>query len=622
MSAAQSHPARPVRQILEAGMSIAGRYVVLRVLGQGGMGQVLEVEHASLGRRFALKVLRLERWNDELVRRFNREARALAKLTTPRVAQVTDFGIDEESGPFYVMELLEGETLEDRLGRDERLPPREALTIGAALCDALADCHAAGIVHRDLKPSNVGLPDSGIVLVKLLDFGLAASMDDAFLSKITQSQQILGSLPYMAPEQFNAAPPSTAMDIYAVGICLYETITGRLPFMAPSTAALIHQILATPMPPLPAELPGAPLINEVLERFLAKEPERRFASMTAAATALREVLNAIGGPLPARIGGTLPSGAPERTRPGKDEVFGPLPATQEARAPGARIDLMATMMAESGTRLSSHDVPPTIEEVSPAAGRPQAVLQPTSQRPPPHAPGPHALGPHAQSQVGLPARNAPVAPWHSEVIPPTPAAGVRPFGAPAPTLPEAALAPPSPASWPGSPSVGPPSAPEPAEPSPWLFRIAVAALLGLIAAGILTITLMMVLSGPDDSDTPPPPSVHEPGPSVVPEETPDPSAGTTSEADVEAASESGLPPAEVHAPPTHPSTDDAPEPVPVGPRNPTGGRGSSGRSARGSESLEPVVRPLPPSQGTGTQSSGGSSGSPPLWNGNGPISEF
>ncbi|MCZ7683173.1 MAG: serine/threonine protein kinase [Sandaracinaceae bacterium] len=255
MSAAAQRP--PRKEPLEPGRTVAGRYLVRRVLGQGGMGQVLEVEHVALGRAFALKVLRLERWNDELVRRFNREARALARVTTPRVAQVTDFGVDEDVGPFYVMELLEGETLEDRLEREARVPPRDALAICAELCEALAEVHAAGIVHRDLKPSNVGLPRSGPVGVKLLDFGLAASMDDAFLSKITQSQQILGSLPYMAPEQFNSAEPAPAMDVYAVGVVLYESLVGRLPFFAPSTAAMIHQILSTPPPPSPSICPGA-----------------------------------------------------------------------------------------------------------------------------------------------------------------------------------------------------------------------------------------------------------------------------------------------------------------------------------------------------------------------------
>lgn len=393
VSAAAQRP--PRKEPLEPGRSVAGRYLVRRVLGQGGMGQVLEVEHVALGRAFALKVLRLERWNDELVRRFNREARALARVTSPRVAQVTDFGVDEDVGPFYVMELLEGETLEDRLERDERVPPQGALAICAELCEALAEVHAAGIVHRDLKPSNVGLPRSGPVGVKLLDFGLAASMDDAFLSKITQSQQILGSLPYMAPEQFNSAEPAPAMDVYAVGVVLYESLVGRLPFFAPSTAAMIHQILSTPPPPLPFDLPGRDLLEPLLERLLAKEASQRFASAAAAGHALREACAVLGGPVAKAHPVTRAAGG------------GALPPTAEAKAM-APMAFMPTVgmpesgpVAESGTRLSSHVAPPGV--TSPVGPLPM------HGPPPPYAgthPGPPTLpGLHAP-----PARGWPI-PW-------------------------------------------------------------------------------------------------------------------------------------------------------------------------------------------------------------------
>jgi serine/threonine protein kinase len=336
--------AAPARsQSLVPGSTVAERYLVRRVLGQGGMGQVLEVEHLALGRPFALKILRLEKWNDELVRRFNREARALARVTTPRVAQVTDFGVDQEVGPYYVMELLEGETLEDRLQREGRVPVERALAICAELCDALSEVHAASIVPRDLKPSNVGLPRSGPVGVKLLDFGLAASMDDAFLSKITQSQQILGSLPYMAPEQFGSAEPSIAMDIYAVGIVLYESLTGRLPFVAPSTAALIHQILATPPPPLPEELGAVAVLRSLLEQLLAKDPAMRFASAAAAAHALRDAAHS--------LGSSVWSAHPP-TR-----ALESMPATMHAQSiaylPTAAMPESSPVL-ESGTRLSSH----------------------------------------------------------------------------------------------------------------------------------------------------------------------------------------------------------------------------------------------------------------------------
>ena len=342
-----THAARkPERHALAPGDAVAERYVVRRVLGEGGMGQVLEVEHAALGRAFALKVLRLEKWSDELVRRFNREARALARITTPRVAQVTDFGIDGQVGPFYVMELLEGETLEARIEREGHVPPRDALAICAELCEALAEVHAAGIIHRDLKPSNVGLPQRGPVGVKLLDFGLAASMDEALLSKITQSQQILGSLPYMAPEQFNAAEPTPAIDVYALGVVLYEALTGRLPFSAPSTAVLIHQILAAPVPPLPPELMGRSLLEPLLERLLAKEPHQRFASAAAAGQALREVLAALGGR------------AHPRTRASDANV----PHTAEAASALGFLPTLAMpesdpAIAESGTRLSAGAAP-------------------------------------------------------------------------------------------------------------------------------------------------------------------------------------------------------------------------------------------------------------------------
>ena len=280
---------------LTIGSVIAGRYVLKRLVGEGGMGQVFEAEHTALGRCFALKVLRLERWSDELVQRFQREARALGKITSARVAQVTDFGVEPGVGPFYVMELIDGETLEHRLEREGKLPPAEVVRIGIETCEALAEVHAAGIVHRDLKPSNIGLPRGGPVGIKLLDFGLAAAVDDSFLQRITRSQQILGSLPYMAPEQFHSARPSPAQDLYALGVVLFEAVTGRHPFRAPSTAALIHQILAAPVPSIESAGggPAVPVaLAHVITRLLEKDPAARPTSGHAVAAELRAVLAA------------------------------------------------------------------------------------------------------------------------------------------------------------------------------------------------------------------------------------------------------------------------------------------------------------------------------------------
>ncbi len=281
----------PQYQSATVGLTVAGRYELVRLLGEGGMGQVFEAEHLALGRRFALKVLRLERWSDELVQRFQREARALARISSPRVAQVTDFGVEERLGPFYVMELVEGETLERRIGREGRLGLDEALHVAAETAEALAEVHQTGIVHRDVKPSNIGLPPAGPVAVKLLDFGLAASVDDSFMQRITRSQQVLGSLPYMAPEQFHGARPAPTMDVYAVGVVLFEMLAGRLPFKAPSTAALIHQILAAPVPPFAQVAPDLgvpPRVEQVVRRLLAKDPAERFADAHQAAEAIRD----------------------------------------------------------------------------------------------------------------------------------------------------------------------------------------------------------------------------------------------------------------------------------------------------------------------------------------------
>ncbi|MEM9073970.1 MAG: serine/threonine-protein kinase [Myxococcota bacterium] len=267
------------------GQVVADRYRVVREIGGGGMGFVFEVEHIALGRPFALKILQLGQWNEELVQRFQREARALAKVRSPRVAQVTDFGVASALGPYYVMELVDGESLSARLKRGP-ITSDAALPLAIDLCEALADVHDVGIVHRDLKPGNIGLPSSGPVTVKLLDFGLAASIDDAFLTRITQSHQVLGSLPYIAPEQFSGARPQVPQDLWALGIVLFQMVAGRLPFDAPSTPALMHAILTAPVPPV-AEMPGP--LAEVIRQLLHKNPQQRLPSARDAAQAIRNL---------------------------------------------------------------------------------------------------------------------------------------------------------------------------------------------------------------------------------------------------------------------------------------------------------------------------------------------
>ena len=271
---------------ISVGRVIAGRYRVERSIGGGGMGHVFEVVHEALGRHFALKVLRIVGgWDEELVRRFEREAKALARVGSPRVAQVSDFGVEDGIGPWFVMELVDGDTLQERLDRTGAVPAREALRFAIGLCEAVEDVHVRGIVHRDLKPANIGLPPGPIPL-KLLDFGLAAGIDDELLTRITKSHQVMGSLPYIAPEQFAGSRPGKPQDIWAMGIVLYEMFTGRLPFEAPSTAALMHKILTAP-PPALDHFDSS--LRAVLGALLVKNPADRLASAAEAARMLQAI---------------------------------------------------------------------------------------------------------------------------------------------------------------------------------------------------------------------------------------------------------------------------------------------------------------------------------------------
>jgi len=269
---------------------IAGRYRVIREIGAGGMGQVVEVEHLELEKRFALKLIRPDRWDETLDARFRREARALAKVSSPRVAQVTDFGVDDERGPFYIMELVDGEALDALIKRSGPMPRERALEIAIGIAEALIDVHAVGIVHRDVKPGNIGICADGPLEVRLLDFGLATSTDERFGSRITESHRVVGSMPYMAPEQFHGHAPTPSVDLWALGVVVYEMLSGKLPFEAPTTAALIQKILNESPPPLPAHNGG-----RLLSRLLAKDAAMRPQSAEEALHLIEDCLLDPGG---------------------------------------------------------------------------------------------------------------------------------------------------------------------------------------------------------------------------------------------------------------------------------------------------------------------------------------
>jgi serine/threonine-protein kinase len=230
-----------------------GRYEVLRLLGRGAMATVYEALDPSLERKVAIKVLdQREFGSDELAQRFLREARAVARLSHPHVVGVYDVGIEGELA-YIVMELMLGQTLQQRLAPGRPWPLGALLPVAQQLLGALAYVHAAGVVHRDIKPANVMLDESG--RVKLADFGVARIEGAA---ERTQIGTVIGTPRYMAPEQFSGKIVDSRTDLFAVGALLYRLATGRDAFDGDSVLQVMHAVMQG-RPAAPSSLPGLAL---------------------------------------------------------------------------------------------------------------------------------------------------------------------------------------------------------------------------------------------------------------------------------------------------------------------------------------------------------------------------
>jgi len=271
------------------GREIAGRYRMLAKLGEGGMGTVYRAEQISLKRAVAVKLLRPDVvGNQLLLRRFNAEAEAVAKLSHPNTVNIYDFGQDTDGTLFIAMEYIEGRSLRSVIQREAPLPPRRALAIALQVAASLADAHARAIVHRDLKPDNVMLQDRGRErdIARVLDFGIAKLRDDtrATQQQMTGQGDMLGTPQYMAPEQIRGEAIDGRTDIYALGCLLYEMVTARLPHEAPTVLALLSKhLLEHPVPPSQRrpEL-GLPIgLDLLILGAMAKDPAARPPSMEA-----------------------------------------------------------------------------------------------------------------------------------------------------------------------------------------------------------------------------------------------------------------------------------------------------------------------------------------------------
>ncbi|RYE87502.1 MAG: serine/threonine protein kinase, partial [Myxococcales bacterium] len=272
------------------GEVLGGKFRVERVLGQGGMGVVVAATHLVLQKRVALKFLLPEAaGHPEVAERFLREARAASALHSAHVAKVIDVGTLDGGSPYMVMEFLEGHDLEREIQERGVLPVGEAVGHLLQACEALAEAHAAGLVHRDLKPANLFLarqPD-GSAMIKVLDFGIA-KVTTATGQSLTQTASMMGSPLYMSPEQMTAPRTVDARsDVWALGVTLYEMLTGAWPFEGETVGALSAAILTqAPVGLLQRrpELPGS--IEAVIMACLRRDREQRLDSVAALADAL------------------------------------------------------------------------------------------------------------------------------------------------------------------------------------------------------------------------------------------------------------------------------------------------------------------------------------------------
>jgi hypothetical protein len=317
---------------------IGGRYRILAKLGEGGMGAVYRAEQLSLKRKVALKLLRSElSANPEMVRRFNAEAELAAKLNHPNTVILYDFGQDPEDGSLFIaMEFVEGRSLRTAILREGPLPPLRALLICEQVCASLANAHEAGIIHRDLKPDNVMLSTRGKVedVVRVLDFGIAKLRDDqggVTAMPMTKAGDLLGTPQYMAPEQIRGEQVDARTDVYALGAMLYEMITGRLPFEAPSLMAILGKHLSeAPAPPSQrrTDLDIPPALDQLVMECMQKAAADRLRDMELLGdriAVLRVELERLG---PGLAGwGQPPSRPPNMISPppGAGAMYGPPP---------------------------------------------------------------------------------------------------------------------------------------------------------------------------------------------------------------------------------------------------------------------------------------------------------
>ncbi len=281
---------------LVPGAVIGGIYKIIRLLGRGGMGEVYLASHESLNKECALKVIPPEQVTENSWRRFQLEAKAIAKLNHANLVRVTDLGIHEGCLPFYAMDYVEGQNLGELLSEQGPLPLQKVLEIFSQVCDGVDCAHLHGILHRDLKPSNIMLVHTNTdkIQVKILDFGLAKLTGHARTQQsLTAVGDLLGSPFYMSPEQCNGEKLDNRSDIYSLGCAMFECLTGRPPFAGSMPQATIYAHTHKDPPTLdqivgPEKFPVA--MEVIIAKLLRKNPAERYQNLSQLKSDLQRVM--------------------------------------------------------------------------------------------------------------------------------------------------------------------------------------------------------------------------------------------------------------------------------------------------------------------------------------------
>jgi eukaryotic-like serine/threonine-protein kinase len=399
MTATQGQSPAPV----SPGDVLAGKYRVEQILGVGGMGVVVAARHMHLDQRVAIKFLLPELASHaETVARFSREARAAVKIQSEHVARVIDVGTLETGAPYMVMEYLEGSDLSRVVQQRGPMPWHEVVEILLQACEAIAEAHVGGIVHRDLKPANLFLirrPD-GSPCVKVLDFGISKALDAAPGSALTQTSAMMGSPKYMSPEQLKSSRDVDARtDIWALGIILYELISGEAAFQADTMPQLFVAIIQDP--PRPLRRPDVPPgLHAVILRCLEKDPSRRFQSVSELAQSLYEFAPVRSRPSVERISRIQMAGSDTTAVPSPAQHAHPhaqsspsSPHAQQAYSGAPTIPARSGYGGAPIPTLPSAGYPPNQQAAYPPA---QGGYGPAGYGPSQGPPGAHAQGGHAQ----------------------------------------------------------------------------------------------------------------------------------------------------------------------------------------------------------------------------------